>query len=72
VKAWKRETARGGGRGWSLWEGGADRSRMTMRVSRDGGRTYGPVIVISPRKDVLPQNGSTRLPDCACPRCGLP
>ncbi|MDJ1130671.1 hypothetical protein [Streptomyces iconiensis] len=72
VKAWNREKERKFGRSWPMGADDAERSRMTIRVSRDSGRTYGPVIVVSPRKDVPPQNDSSRLPDCTCPRCVAP
>lgn len=70
--AWNREKARGYGPSRSGGADDAERARMTIRVSRDSGRTYGPVIVVSPSKDVPPRNDSSRLPDCTCPRCVAP
>lgn len=46
---------------------------ITLRVSRDGGRTWGPRVVYYPVRDaeaLSPLSLSSRFPACACPRCG--
>ncbi|MFE7620943.1 hypothetical protein [Streptomyces sp. NPDC057496] len=40
---------------------------MSLRVSRDGGRTYGPVREFR-RGDDLPPLESSTWPPCQCPR----
>ncbi|GGS95228.1 hypothetical protein GCM10010206_67330 [Streptomyces cinerochromogenes] len=44
--------------------------RMTLRVSYDGGRTYGPVreVQVEPRNAVI-LGSPTKYPPCGCPRC---
>ncbi|GEB61896.1 hypothetical protein GCM10017674_72800 [Streptomyces gardneri] len=43
--------------------------RMTLRVSRDSGRTWGPLIEVRVGNDpVLPDN-PVGFPWCACRRC---
>jgi hypothetical protein len=44
--------------------------RMTLRVSRDGGRTYGPVrtVNVDPRKAVI-LGSPTKYPPCGCAHC---
>jgi hypothetical protein len=44
--------------------------RMTLRVSYDGGRTYGPVrtVQVNPRNAVI-LGSPTKYPPCGCPRC---
>lgn len=73
VRAWRREMIRKYGRsGWpESPEEDAEPtgSRMTIRVSRDGGRTYGPVRVVAPVKGEPPRDDSSLLPPCRCPRC---
>ncbi|AZK95116.1 hypothetical protein B7R87_15585 [Streptomyces tsukubensis] len=45
------------------------RPRMTIRVSRDSGRTWGPVTIVrSSRTEDLPLE-PLRFPPCRCPRC---
>ncbi|MEU9603989.1 hypothetical protein [Streptomyces sp. NPDC048057] len=49
--------------------GDEERARMTLRVSRDSGRTWGPTTVVccaEPRD--LPVE-PMRFPPCRCPRC---
>ncbi|AXU13932.1 exo-alpha-sialidase [Streptomyces clavuligerus] len=51
--------------------GGKGKSRMTLRVSRDSGRTWGPSTVVREGDgdgDCLPKNGIP-YPPCYCPRC---
>ncbi|WTO38211.1 hypothetical protein OG399_29280 [Streptomyces achromogenes] len=47
-----------------------DGGRMTLRVSYDGGRTYGPVreVQVDPRNAVI-SGSPTKYPPCGCPRC---
>ncbi|GHJ28769.1 hypothetical protein TPA0910_32020 [Streptomyces hygroscopicus subsp. sporocinereus] len=40
---------------------------MTMRVSRDGGKTYGPVVVYDSVRDNLPPLMDSGWPPCTCP-----
>lgn len=44
--------------------------RMTLRVSHDGGRTYGPVreVQVDPRKAVILAT-PVKYPPCGCHRC---
>lgn len=43
--------------------------RMTLRVSRDSGQTWGPLTEVRMGKDpVVPENPG-RYPPCVCPRC---
>lgn len=46
-----------------------DAPRLTLRVSRDGGRTWGPTLVFRPSKLDAPIDSAGRFPPCACPRC---
>lgn len=46
-----------------------DDVRMTLRVSRDAGLTWGPLTEVRVGEDpVVPEN-SGRYPPCVCPRC---
>lgn len=46
-----------------------DKVRMTLRVSRDSGQTWGPLTEVRVGDDpVLPDNPG-RFPPCACRRC---
>ncbi|ADI10664.1 hypothetical protein SBI_07544 [Streptomyces bingchenggensis BCW-1] len=45
-----------------------DRAMMTLRVSRDGGKTYGPTRVIRSTDPLRPLETSV-WPPCQCPRC---
>lgn len=48
---------------------GQDDVRMTLRVSRDSGRTWGPLTEVRVGDDpVLPDNPGG-FPPCACRRC---
>ena len=47
---------------------GPNRDRMTMRVSRDGGRTWSRPVVVR-EGDHLPVLDSMTWPPCECPRC---
>lgn len=48
---------------------GQDDVRMTLRVSRDSGRTWGPLTEVRVGDfQVLPDN-PVRFPPCACGRC---
>lgn len=43
--------------------------RMTLRVSRDGGRTWGRTRVIAPTAEPAPADENLALyPPCKCPR----
>jgi hypothetical protein len=42
---------------------------ITLRVSRDGGRTWGPRVTYQPSRDEIPYDIVGRFPPCACPRC---
>ncbi|GHH47405.1 hypothetical protein GCM10018773_39990 [Streptomyces candidus] len=43
---------------------------LTLRVSRDGGRTWGPRTTYAPDRKAAPLEAGGRYPLCACPRCG--
>lgn len=48
---------------------GQDDVRMTLRVSRDSGRTWGPLTEVHvPEGPVVPDNPGG-FPPCVCPRC---
>ncbi|WP_229825298.1 hypothetical protein [Streptomyces sindenensis] len=48
---------------------GQDDVRMTLRVSRDSGLTWGSLAEVRVGEDsVLPENPG-RYPPCICPRC---
>ncbi|WP_281209161.1 hypothetical protein [Streptomyces sp. Isolate_45] len=44
-----------------------DQPRMTIRVSRDGGRTYGPAVESRAGAGSTPMY-SIQFPPCQCPR----
>jgi hypothetical protein len=49
---------------------GQDDVRMTLRVSRDSGQTWGPLTEVRVGDDsVLPDKPGS-FPPCACRRCG--
>lgn len=48
---------------------GQDDVRMTLRVSRDSGRTWGPPTEVRVGDDPLLPDGPGRFPPCACRRC---
>ncbi len=43
--------------------------RMTLRVSHDSGRTWGPLTEVSVGDEAPPPGIPDRCPPCACPRC---
>ncbi|CAL9294385.1 hypothetical protein [Streptomyces sp. NPDC095602] len=45
-----------------------ERPLLTLRVSRDGGRTWGDRTVVHSRDRLAPLHTSV-WPPCACPRC---
>jgi hypothetical protein len=45
-----------------------DETLMTMRVSRDSGRTWGPTLAVRASDQVGDFNGAY-YPPCECPRC---
>ncbi|MFB7518353.1 hypothetical protein [Streptomyces sp. NPDC056144] len=48
---------------------GQEDVRMTLRVSRDSGQTWGPLTNVHVSEDpVIPENPG-RYPPCACLRC---
>ncbi|MCQ9709608.1 hypothetical protein AB0A84_11505 [Streptomyces albidoflavus] len=48
---------------------GQDDVRMTLRVSRDSGQTWGPLTEVRVGENpVVPENPG-RYPPCDCPRC---
>lgn len=53
-------------------DGQEQRPVLTIRVSRDGGRTYGPPVTVDPDRDVVPEITS-QYPPCRCPlHCPAP
>lgn len=44
-------------------------ARMTLRVSRDSGRTWGPLTEVSVGDEAPPSGNPHRFPPCACRRC---
>jgi hypothetical protein len=42
---------------------------LTLRVSRDGGRTWGPTVTYQPSRKDTPFDLAGRFPPCRCPRC---
>ncbi|WP_405838994.1 hypothetical protein OG528_15095 [Streptomyces platensis] len=49
--------------------GGRPRVLMTLRVSRDSGRTWGPVTNVREDENPVIADNPGGLPPCACPRC---
>ncbi|MPY53090.1 hypothetical protein FPZ41_32820 [Streptomyces sp. K1PN6] len=45
-------------------------AHITLRVSRDGGRTWGPRVTYLPSRKDAPIESAGRFPPCECPRCG--
>ncbi|MFI9721064.1 hypothetical protein ACIHFE_15650 [Streptomyces sp. NPDC052396] len=43
--------------------------KMTMRVSRDTGRTWGPTVQVPATKEATGERASGAFPPCGCPRC---
>lgn len=48
---------------------GQDDVRMTLRVSRDSGRTWGPLTEVRVGDDPVPPDNPGAFPPCACRRC---
>lgn len=42
---------------------------LTLRVSRDSGRTWGPTVTYQPSRKDTPFDLVGRFPPCQCPRC---
>lgn len=42
---------------------------LTLRVSRDSGRTWGPTVTYQPSRKDTPFDLAGRFPPCQCPRC---
>ena len=42
---------------------------ITLRVSRDSGRTWGPKVTYEPAREAPPIESPARFPPCACPKC---
>ncbi len=42
---------------------------LTLRVSRDSGRTWGPTVTYQPSRTDTPFDLAGRFPPCQCPRC---
>ncbi len=49
--------------------GGEPRALMTLRVSRDSGRTWSPATVVREGDPVVILENPVRYPDCLCARC---
>ncbi len=43
--------------------------RMTLRVSRDSGETWGPITAITEDALLTPISNPIQYPPCECPRC---
>ncbi|ROQ67214.1 hypothetical protein EDD93_1633 [Streptomyces sp. 840.1] len=48
---------------------GQDDVRMTLRVSRDCGQTWGPLAEVRVGEDPVVPEDPGRYPPCLCPRC---
>lgn len=48
---------------------GQDDVRMTLRVSRDSGQTWGPRTEVCVGEDPPVPENPDRYPPCVCPRC---
>jgi hypothetical protein len=42
---------------------------LTLRVSREGGRTWGPTVTYQPSRKDTPFDLTGRFPPCQCARC---
>lgn len=42
---------------------------ISLRVSRDGGRSWGPRVTYQPDRAGVPMESVGRFPPCACPKC---
>jgi hypothetical protein len=49
--------------------GAEPRALMTLRVSRDSGRTWSPETVVREGDPVVILDNPVRFPDCECTRC---
>lgn len=49
--------------------GAGQRVRMTLRVSRDSGRTWSPVTEVREDENPAILDNPGGFPTCACPRC---
>ncbi len=49
-------------------ESNQQRSRLTLRVSRDNGRSFGPAVTYDLRTD-RPADAPLRFPPCSCSSC---
>ncbi len=43
--------------------------RLTLRVSRDSGKTWGPTTTITEDVPLAPISNPNQYPPCECPRC---
>ncbi len=43
---------------------------LTLRVSRDSGRTWSPKVTYEPGREAPPIESPGRFPPCQCPKCG--
>ncbi|MEU6356906.1 hypothetical protein ABZ896_47700 [Streptomyces sp. NPDC047072] len=50
-------------------EDGLVGAELTLQVSRDGGRTWGPTVTYRPSRLDAPIDLAGRFPPCRCPRC---
>ncbi|MFJ9008743.1 hypothetical protein [Streptomyces canus] len=50
-------------------EEGMAGAQITLQVSRDGGRTWGPTVTYRPTRKDAPIDLAGRFPPCRCPRC---
>ncbi|NEC65696.1 hypothetical protein [Streptomyces sp. SID9727] len=48
---------------------GQNEVRMTLRVSRDSGRTWGPLTAVRVGEDTVVPENPGRYPPCVCLRC---
>ncbi|MFF2327660.1 MULTISPECIES: hypothetical protein [unclassified Streptomyces] len=48
---------------------GQDNVRMTLRVSRDSGQTWGPLTEVRVGEDSVVPESPGRYPPCVCSRC---
>jgi hypothetical protein len=51
----------------AVWSEPAEPSVMTIRVSRDSGRTWGPTREIRTKEGRTPLSFTSAWPPCACP-----
>lgn len=48
---------------------GQNEVRMTLRVSLDSGRTWGPLTAVRASEAPVVADNPGRYPPCVCPRC---